>query len=101
LAPACLANYQRVSWQSPQDPLRVTLDLDVTFFAPTPDLWQGDRVLARSILGAKRGYTREGVLELKYRGTLPEWLTRELAQRGLEAGRHSKFTLASKAVYGD
>jgi hypothetical protein len=101
LAPACLANYQRLSWQSSQEPLRVTLDLDVAFFAPTADLWQRDQVLTRSMLGPQRGRTNEGVLELKYRGELPQWLVSALAQRGLQPGRHSKFGLASKAVYGD
>lgn len=101
LAPACLANYQRVSWQSSQEPLRVTLDLDVAFFTPTPDLWQHDQVLTRGVLGPQRGRTSEGVLELKYRGELPLWLVGALEQRGLKPGRHSKFALASKAVYGD
>lgn len=101
LAPTCLANYQRMSWQSSQDPLRVTLDLDVAFFAPTVDLWQRDQVLTRGTLGAQRGRTSEGVLELKYRGELPHWLTSALEQRGLKPGRHSKFALASKAVHGD
>jgi hypothetical protein len=101
LAPACLANYQRLSWQSSQDPLRVTLDLNVAFFSPTADLWQRDQVLTRDRLGPQRGCTSEGVLELKYRGDLPHWLTSALEQRGLKPGRHSKFTLASKAVHGD
>jgi len=99
LSPVCLANFQRLSWQ--QQLLRVTLDLGVAFFRPAPGLWQHEQVLARSILGKECGRTTPGVLELKYRNEVPEWLTSWLDRKNLRPGRHSKFVLASKAVYGD
>jgi hypothetical protein len=96
-----LANYERLSWQDSTAGLRVTLDLDVTFFAPVADLWRNDRVLSREMLGDARGRSAaSGVLELKHQDSLPPWLQELLASMSLSPTRHSKFVLASEAVHG-
>lgn len=100
LAPTCVSNCQRLSWQLPESHLRLTLDLDVSFFAPRADLWERDQVLVRELLGEEMGRTEVGVLEVKYCNKLPGWLEQSLQQANLRPTGHSKFVLGSGAVYG-
>jgi hypothetical protein len=95
-----VANYQRLSWQVPGAKLRLTLDLDLSFFASRADLWQRERVLVRELLGEEVGRTPGGVLELKHRGELPAWLQGALGKADLQPTQHSKFALAATAVHG-
>ena len=50
----CLVNYRRLSWQSDEGDLRVTLDRGLASFAPPADLWARRQALVRSALGAAR-----------------------------------------------
>jgi hypothetical protein len=96
----CLVNYRRLPWQSEDGALRVTLDVDLAYFAAPADLWQRRTALVRESLGAPRGREAGGVLEVKTRGGVPEWLRALLAEASAEPRTFSKFEAASEAVHG-
>ena len=96
----CLVNYRRLPWQSDDGALRVTLDVELAYFAPPADLWQRSTALVRESLGVPRARGAGGVLELKTRGPVPEWLRALLAEVGAEQCGFSKFEAASEAVHG-
>jgi VTC domain-containing protein len=100
LAAACLVNYRRVSWQSADADLRVTIDLGLTFYAPPADLWTREHALVRNTLGAPRGGQRHAVLEIKRHDALPSWLAAALDRAGVEPMPFSKFESASREVGG-
>jgi VTC domain len=93
-----LVNYRRIPWQDEEGTLRVTLDLDLQFFAPPPDLWQRPRALVRESLGPVRGRLGAAVLELKSRRTPPTWLASVLTAAGARCVPFSKFEAAARAV---
>lgn len=96
----CLVNYRRLPWQSEDGALRVTLDVELAYFAAPADLWQRRTALVRESLGPPRGREAGGVLEVKTRGGVPEWLSALLAEASAEPRTFSKFEAASEAVHG-
>ena len=100
LEASCLVNYRRLSFQSEDGALRVTIDLGLTFYLPPPDLWTRTRALVRDGLGRARGGVGEAVLELKQRAATPAWLERALGRAGVHPVPFSKFAAASGAVHG-
>ena len=100
LQAACLVNYRRLSWQSSDAHLRVTVDLGLSFFAPPADLWTRERALVRSTLGQVRGSERNAVLEIKRHDDVPRWLLAALERAGVQAVPFSKFGAASREVGG-
>jgi len=96
----CLVNYRRLPWQDAEGHLRVTMDVDLSFFAPPSDLWQRRTALVRETLGDPRGRQAKAILEVKARGDLPEWLTELMADVRAERMVFSKFEEASQAVHG-
>lgn len=101
LIPACLVNYRRLSWQTPDATLRVTLDLGLAFFATPSNLWTRRQALVRNTLGPVRGEEPQVVVEVKRRQALPAWLKEALDRSGAEATRFSKFLAASQAISRD
>jgi hypothetical protein len=101
LGAACLVNYRRLSWQSADAHLRVTVDLGLTFYAPPADLFTREHALVRSTLGPSRGGQRQAVLEIKRHAALPNWLDVALERAGVVSMPFSKFESASKEVSGE
>lgn len=100
LEASCVVSYRRLSWQLPDGTLRVTLDLDLAFFAPPGDLFTRVEPLERSRLGVPAQVHDRAVLEVKKRGAMPAWLEHALARSAAEPSRFSKFVAASHAVHG-
>jgi hypothetical protein len=100
LEASCLVNYRRLSYQSPDGVLRVTVDLGLSFYAPPADLWTRNRALVRDDLGRRRGELDEAVVEVKSRSATPSWLERSLERAGVRPVHFSKFVAASEAVHG-
>jgi hypothetical protein len=100
LAAACLVNYRRLSWQSADAHLRVTVDLGLTFYAPPADLWSRERALVRNTLGPARGGLDQAVLEIKRHDALPTWLDAALDRARVHPAQFSKFETASREVAG-
>jgi VTC domain len=100
LEASCLVNYRRISWQSDDAHLRVTVDLGLTFYAPPGDLWTREHALVRSTLGPARGGQNQAVLEIKRHETLPSWLDAALERADVQPMPFSKFESASRAVVG-
>ncbi len=96
----CLVNYRRLPWQDEEGNLRVTLDVGLEFYAPPTDLWHRNFALVRETLGPARGRNEKGVLEVKARGALPDWLEALLTQVHAERAHFSKFESAAQAVHG-
>jgi hypothetical protein len=98
LAPACMVNYRRSSWQSDDGQLRLTLDANLAFFAPPAELFRR-RSLLREQLGPPSALEARALLEVKHRApALPDWLSARLAALGLGPCDYSKFVQASSAV---
>ena len=100
LEATCLVNYRRLSWQSADAHLRVTVDLGLMFYAPPPDLWTREHALVRNTLGAPRGGQNKAVLEIKRHASLPAWLDGALDRAGVQPMPFSKFESASRVVAG-
>lgn len=100
LVPSVVVNYRRLSWQDASDSLRVTLDRDVSAFAPPAEPWGDREVLSRERLGAPALEERCCVLEVKSRGALPSWVNDVLRTHGATEVQYSKFAVASRAVHG-
>jgi hypothetical protein len=100
LQPSCVVNYRRLSWQDSGTALRITLDRDVSAFAPPADLWTRSDVLTRRALGQPTFEESCCVLEVKSRGPLPAWLQPVLEQHRATEVAYSKFVMASRAVHG-
>jgi hypothetical protein len=98
LSATCVVNYRRLSWQTPDCLLRVTIDLGLAFFAPPSDLWVRTKPLVRNSLGSIVETERRAVLEIKRQAGIPSWLGDELARTGVRAAPYSKFVMASRAV---
>ncbi|MEE9391423.1 MAG: VTC domain-containing protein [Planctomycetota bacterium] len=103
----CLVNYRRRAWQDSGGTLRITLDNNLSFFAPPPDLWRRQQAMTRETLGPPAGTLSTCVLEVKTRGTLPGWLEASLAQLHAVTARlttpsdapFSKFLAGSDAIH--
>jgi hypothetical protein len=100
LSSVCVVNYRRLSWQSDQAELRVTLDRGLASFSPPADLWARRQALVRSALGTAVGAEPNGVLEIKRRGEVPAWLGDVLAAVDATPVPFSKFVSAFRAVQG-
>jgi hypothetical protein len=100
LEAACLVNYRRLSWQSADAHLRVTVDLGLTFYASPADLWTREHALVRNTLGPPRGGQNKAVLEIKRHSALPTWLDAALDRAGVQPMPFSKFESASRVVSG-
>jgi hypothetical protein len=98
LSAVCLVNYRRLSWQAEDGSVRVTFDRGLASFAPPRDLWARRQALVRSALGVPAGRESSGVLEIKRRGPLPDWLDDCLARTGAAPVPFSKFVAAARAV---
>jgi len=98
LSASCLVNYRRLSFQDPDAKLRVTIDLDVTFYAAPADLWARTCALLPSTLGVPRGRESRAVVEVKRRTALPVWLETAIADARGEPTSFSKFIHAGEAV---
>ena len=99
LRPDCLVNYWRMAWQSPSDPLRVTIDGDLAFFAPPGHLLGIEGPLVRAALGQPVAESAVRILEIKTPHDPPPWLVRLLDRLGCRSTTGSKFLQASRAVH--
>lgn len=100
LTPAYVASYRRRSWQADDGRLRLTLDEDLAFFAPSPELLQRPSPLSEQ-LEQPSGREPFALLEVKYRArALPAWLAARLQLLGLAPSLYSKFVKAAAAVTG-
>jgi hypothetical protein len=100
LVPSCAVNYRRIALEDGAGALRVTLDLELAFYAPPRDLLARSAPLSRENLGTPAGTAPACLLEIKLRGQLPAWLARALDEARAKEQRISKFVLASEAVHG-
>lgn len=101
LLPSCIVNYQRIALQDRAGQLRVTVDLDVGFYAAPGGLWAEPRTLVRGTFGAPVAVERNVLLEVKSHGPAPAWLESLLAAQRARASSYSKFVAAARAVHGD
>lgn len=101
LEASCIVNYRRLSWQSDDGALRVTLDLNLAFWKPIAGLWTIEEPLTPGLLGKPSARLDGAVLEVKSRGEPPAWLERAVARSAAAPSRFSKFVAASSAVHGD
>lgn len=101
LEASCIVNYRRLSWQSDDGALRVTLDLNLAFWKPLPDLWTLEEPLTPSLLGKPSARLDRAVLEVKSRGEPPAWLEHALGRSDAAPSGFSKFVAAARAVHGD
>jgi hypothetical protein len=95
----CLVNYRRLSWQEPDGSLRITVDVDLSFYPAPGDLWSRERALVRSLLGVPSASEPRLVIEVKRRAALPGWLSDALETCQAESVSFSKFVNAAGAVY--
>lgn len=100
LRASCLVNYRRLAFQDAVGELRVTLDLDIAFYAPPADLWTRNYALLRHTLGPARGQSRQAIIEVKRHGPAPAWLELALAEAGVQSVGYSKFAAGAQAVNG-
>jgi hypothetical protein len=100
LAPSCVVSYRRMSFEDPSGTLRVTVDLDVAFFAAPRHLFQTERALLRGSFGKAVGSAPLCLVEVKRRSETPAWLSGALVDSGAREETFSKFMLASEAVHG-
>jgi hypothetical protein len=100
LEASCLVNYRRLSWQSADAHLRVTVDLGLMFYAAPSDLWTREHALVRNTLGPPRGGQSKAILEIKHHGGLPPWVDAALERAGVQSMPFSKFESASRVVAG-
>jgi len=98
LAATCLVNYRRVSWQSADATLRVTLDLGLSCYAPPADLWTRAWPLERRLLGRPTSVLDGAVLEVKARSSVPPWLAAAIERTGVASMEFSKFVAATRRL---
>lgn len=101
LEASCIVNYRRLSWQSDDGALRVTLDVNLAFWKPPAELWTLEEPLTPSLLGKPSARLDRAVLEVKSRGEPPVWLERALGRSTAAPSHFSKFVAAARAVHGD
>ncbi len=95
----CVINYRRLAWQNEQGTLRLTLDRQVSFYAPPTDIWTRDFALIRETLGHPKGTLDRSILEVKSRGSLPDWLAAAIDAADGERLDFSKFVAGSDSVH--
>lgn len=100
LAPSSIVQYRRVALHDELVGLRVTLDVDIAYYAVPPRLFADGRPLVRGTFGAPRAVEPFALLEVKRRGALPPWLQSLLHAYGTEATHFSKFVRAEQLVHG-
>jgi hypothetical protein len=100
LEASVLVNYRRQAFQDAAGTLRVTIDLELSYYLPPADLWSRDRALVRGTFGAASALDRICLVEVKQRATTPAWLEKALCEAGGEKAQFSKFLRAGQAVYG-
>ena len=98
LSPSCVVNYQRLAFQDGAGALRVTLDLDVSYYVPPRDLWEQQRALVRGSFGPSVARLRGCLVEVKQRAESPAWLARALVAAQARRDSFSKFNAASEAI---
>ena len=99
--PSCLVNYQRLAFQDAAGYLLLTIDVDVSFYAPPQDLWERSVALVRGSFGAPVAVERRALVEVKSRAELPAWLAELLLETRLEPTPYRKFVRAGRSVYGE
>lgn len=100
LIASCLVNYRRIAFEDAAGALRVTLDLDLAFYAPPADLWSRSHALVRDTLGPACHQPRQAIVEVKCRGPAPEWLLSALGDAAAQSTGYSKFLAGAQAVHG-
>jgi hypothetical protein len=100
LVPSCVVNYQRLAFQDERETLRVTVDLDIGYYAAADDLWSRAQPLVRGTFGAPRAVERDALVEIKLRSAAAPWLTELLRSAGLLPLAYSKFVRAGQVVHG-
>jgi hypothetical protein len=100
LVPSCVANYRRLALEDESGRLRVTLDVELGFYAAPEDSWTRRGPLTRESLGPPCAAAPTCLLEVKLRDATPAWLAHALEQAQAKRERISKFVLASEAVHG-
>lgn len=100
LVPSCIVGYRRIAFQDAGALLRITVDLEVAFYAVPADLWQRPNALVRGTFGAPAAVEPCVLVEVKRLGETPPWLARALERAGAEAASYSKFARAGQVVHG-
>lgn len=100
LGPSCIVNYRRTAWQNQDSTLRVTLDQKLACFAPSAGLFTSEAPLVRESLGTPAYEEPKHVVEIKVRGSVPEWLESLVRSSNADLSSFSKFVTASSAVHG-
>ncbi|MET0342484.1 MAG: polyphosphate polymerase domain-containing protein [Polyangiales bacterium] len=100
LVPSVIVNYHRIPFQDASGSLRITVDLDVSFYRPPADLWTRTHALVRGTFGAPVEVERRALIEVKSRGSIPEWLRSALAAGEVQSSSYSKFARGGRAVHG-
>ena len=100
LLPSVIVNYHRIPFQDATGSLRITVDLDVSFYAPPADLWTRTYALVRGTFGPPVLVERRALIEVKSRGATPDWLQAALAAAEIQPSSYSKFATGGRAVHG-
>lgn len=100
LEASVLVNYRRQAFQDAAGTLRVTVDLELSYYTPPEDLWTRDRALVRGTFGTAHAVDRVCLVEVKQRAATPAWLEKALSEAGGQKAQFSKFLRAGQAVYG-
>jgi hypothetical protein len=100
LSASVLVNYRRLAFQEADDSLRVTLDLELAFYAAPVDLWSRQQALLRGSFGVARRVERNALIEVKRRKAVPAWLTDALLEARAQPEHAGKFVRAGQAVHG-
>lgn len=98
LSASCLVNYRRLSWQSTDETLRVTMDFGLSVFQPPSDLWNRTRPLVRGELGPALHEASYAIVEVKRRVRAPAWLNDALEGGEAQPLLHGKFVQAAAIV---
>ncbi|MDH5674887.1 MAG: polyphosphate polymerase domain-containing protein [Myxococcales bacterium] len=96
---SCVINYRRRAFQDPEGGLRVTLDYELSAFAPTAELFEAPMVRQR--LGRSVHDEPHCIVEVKTHQAMPAWLQAALLQQGAKQAPFSKFIMGSGAVTAD
>ncbi len=100
LSASVLVNYRRLAFQDPEGALRVTLDLDLSFYAAPTDLWTRKLALVRGTFGTPARIEPGVLLEIKLRGPQPAWLSQALLEAEATPEHRGKFVRAGRVVHG-
>ena len=93
MSPRITTFYRRASLSDPEKSLRVTIDEGVIYCPPCVGGSAGDLAQPRTMI--EEAPTR--IVEIKYRGRAPAWLTDALAELN-ETTEYSKFLSGMKAI---